>query len=154
MYRPHFAYPTPPGCEDQPFEYDFDPSNIAEQAIGSNGSIFGMLFGPLDKDAPFHWRSTRIYYNGADPALGILFKDADGQAMSDAPINLLLYAIGAGFTRRFAGGVSVPLDEEVVCPAGSVIEVNWSREINTASTVPPYPGVTLIGVKRYSGARL
>ncbi len=154
MYRPHFCYHTPENCIDQPYEYYFDPSDVPAEEIASNGDIFGMILGPLDKDAPFHWRGWRIFYNGADPALEILFRDPDGQALSDDTINLLLYAVGSGFSTNLArGGMQVAMDEEIICPPGAVIEVNWRRAINTSGTVPPFPGITLSGVKRYSGVR-
>lgn len=153
MYRPHFAYATPANCEDQECEYYYDSSDVGAMSVSSLGSVFGMILGPFDKDAPFHWRGWRVSYNGTDNGLGIQFRDPDGQLLSDATINLKLYALGSGFSGFFRGGMAVPLDDEIICPTGSVIEVNWSRELNSASSVPPFPGISLLGIKRYSGVR-
>jgi hypothetical protein len=149
IYRPHFAYPTPLGCRDEQFEYYYDTSNMVVTSVPALGPLFSVIFGPLDKDAEFRWRGVRIGLNRTAYGLAVMWRDAMGNQLSDAPVNIELYAIGAGFANNFGGGVSVPWEEEIICPPGSHIESTWTRELNTAGNVPPLPGVTLLGVKRY-----
>ncbi len=146
IYRPHFPYITPEGCRDEPFEYYFDSSNMVVTSVPGLQNLFSVLFGPLEKDAEFRWRGVRVALTPQTAwGLAVQWKDHNGNAMSDAPINIQLYAIGSGV----GGGMAIPFDEEIPCPPGFVMESNWERTLNTAGNVPPLPGVTLLGVKRY-----
>lgn len=154
IYHPHFAYPTPPGCYDEPYEYFFDASTMQAVSMLALSNYFGLLF-QLDRDAEFRWRGTKIGIQDASVPLEVQWKDAFGNVLSDvvsntvgdrATINTQLYAVGSGFGGNF-GGIAVPWDEEIVCPPGSVIESNWFRPYNSAVTIPSM--VSLLGVKRY-----
>lgn len=156
IYRPHFPYETPEGCTDEPYEYYWDSTNIHVQSVTLGSPVPAILLGPLDKDAPFHWRGFRIFKpidrtTLANLAYAVQFR-VNGELISDDTINLALYGVGAGFSGQFQGGQSVPFDEEIICPPGAVIESTWSNELAaTPLTMPPLPGVTMWGVKRYSG---
>lgn len=152
IYRPHFPYFTPEGCRDEQFEYYFDSSNMVVTSVPGLQNLFSVLFGPLEKDAEFRWRGVRVGLQKVAYGLAVQWKDANGNTMSDDPINIQLYAIGSGggtAASVFGGGMAVPFDSEIVCPPGCVLESNWSRELNSAGNVPPLPGVMLLGVKRY-----
>jgi hypothetical protein len=118
IYRSHFPYQTPAGCQDEPFEYYFD---LTVQP----GDTPALLLGPLDKDAEFRWRGVRINCYDADPTqeVAVQFRDPFGEQLSDDLINIKIYATGPF---DGGGGMAVPFDTEVVCPPGSVIESNWS----------------------------
>ena len=157
IYRPHFAYETPEGCRDEPYEYYYDRTSLPVTTVPAGSLLPAMILGPFDKDAPFHWRGVRIRQtpdltqNPRDLLYAIQWR-ANGELLSDAPINLALYAIGAGFvTGMIQGGMAVPLDEEIVLPPGSVVEATWQNESGTQDLgIPPVaPGITLLGVKRY-----
>ena len=149
IYRSHFAYSTPEGCLDEPYEYYYDPSNVAVSSAGPGVSVPSVVLGPLDKDAPFHMRGVRIQQNVSPDQIGVQFR-VNGENLSDDTINLGLYAVGAGFSGQFKGGMAMPWDEEAVLPPGAVIETTWSNEkAGTTFTILPTPGVTLLGVKRY-----
>lgn len=156
IYRPHFAYDTPENCTDEAYEYYYDLTSVVSVTIPIGGTVPSVLLGPIDKDAPFHWRGFRIQSNSDPEAIdnldrGVQFR-VNGELLSDAPINLALYAQGAGFAGQFQGGQSVVWDEEIVLPPGAVIESTWSAEIAGMTVdVLPYAGVTLWGIKRYTG---
>lgn len=155
MYRPQFAYPTPPGARDVPYEYFFDSSTQPAVSIPVLSSYFAILF-QLDKDAEFRWRGTKVGLQAVSNPLQVMWKDPNGRLLSDVVTNTsgdlpfldtTLYAQGSGFGIGF-GGLAVPWDEEIVCPPGAVIESNWFNPSgSTAVTVPSI--VTLLGVKRY-----
>jgi len=155
MYRPHFAYPTPPGCRDVSYEYFFDSSVQASVVVPALGLYFAILF-QLDKDAEFRWRGTKVGLQGVTVPLQVMWKDPKGRLLSDIVTNTVadkpfidtrLYAQGSGFSTDF-GGISVPWDEEIVCPPGAVIESNWFNPTGAATvTIPSL--VTLLGVKRF-----
>lgn len=158
MYRPHFAYPRPQGCTEVAYEYFYDSSVMTAQSIPALGEIFSIIFN-LDRDAEFRWRGTKIGIQGVSQPLEIQWKDPFGNVLSDVvtntfgdppTINTVLYATGSGFSPDY-GGIPVPWDEEIVCPAGSVIECNAFRpNAGSALTFPTL--VTLYGVKRYYGS--
>ncbi len=163
MYRPHFAYSTPAGCRDESFEFPFDSSDMTVQSVSPLGTLYSVLF-PLSKDAEFRWRGVKIGIQDVSVPLEIQWKTPSGDVMSDvvsnspnvpidpATINTVLYATGSGFSPDL-GGIAVPWDEEIICPAGSVIEANFFRPLSGSSVNVP-TNITLLGVKRYySGQR-
>ena len=154
MYRPHFAYATPPGCRDVPYEYVFDGSVQPLIPVAALSTSFGILF-QLDKDAEFHWRGVKVGLQGVSVPLEVAWKDPKGRLLSDVVSNMngakptvgtVLYAQGSGFAPSF-GGMAVPWDEEIICPPGAVIESIWSAPSLAAENVPTL--VSLLGVKRY-----
>lgn len=158
MYRPHFAYSTPSGCRDEPFEYFFDSSTMQSVTDPALANYFGLLF-QLDRDAEFRWRGTKIGIQDAAIPLEVRWKDAFGNYLSDVvsnlqgqlgTVNTALYSVGSGFGANF-GGIAVPWDEEIVCPPGAVIESDWFRPYNSDLVIPTM--VTLLGVKRFYGGR-
>lgn len=122
MYRPEFAYETPAGFEDEPFEHFFDKNN-APALAGPFTSGQQVLDIPLrlDTDADFFWRAIKI--TAASQKFFIRFRDPFGNLLSD-------YIPAANYipspTRFEAplGSAPVPLEPEIPCPAGSIVFVD------------------------------
>ena len=117
IYRPHFAYGTPEGCQDESYEYYFD---ITVQP----GETPAVVIGPLDKDAEYRWRGIRL---NSDAAVGqevaVQFRAPFGDLLSDDLVNIQIYGEGPF---NGGGGQAVAFDEEIICPPGCTIESNWS----------------------------
>lgn len=146
IYRPQFVFAIPQGCSEDGYEHYYDTTILPALTVASGSPVRGILF-QLDRDAQFIWRGFKVAIPGTNPGLGMQWKDAEGNLLSDGFISTLLYGTGQGYAAPFSGGMSVIFDEQIICPPGSVIESNWSREIvGSSATVPP--SVTLLGEKR------
>jgi hypothetical protein len=117
-YRPQFAFePPPPGWEDVDFEYVFSPENTPAMNVPLfPGDTLLNVVLPLEPDAEYRVRSIEFI----DPSLGglgVRFRDAYGVLLSPLPG----FVRSSSYTRT---GAAVPLEPELVCPAGSVLQVD------------------------------
>jgi hypothetical protein len=128
-YRPHFANQTPAGFTDEQVDQYFDSTNsqgmnqVASLAVGQQA----LVTLQLDRDAPFIWRALNI---GLVPAQGTNFsvriKDAYGNYLTQTHITANAVFTGEGFPPNF-GGMFVPLQHELPCPAGAILQVEFVR---------------------------
>lgn len=121
MYRPQFAYETPQGFEDEPFEYWFDKNTVA--ALGSkltSGQQLTDIPLQLDPDADFYWRAIKITASSND--FYIRFRDPYGNYLSDY-IPGYNYVGSPTVAQAPFGSTPVVLDSEIECPAGTIIFV-------------------------------
>lgn len=167
MYRPQFAYSTPPGCRDEEFIYTFDGSNTAMLNQDISGLTLSNIPLVLDQDAPFYWRGWKFgpSRQGTQPPtiptiyayvqVDVRLRDPYDNDLSDDwvpavnygyPQNALLQTNLALFT-----GPPVLLEPEIYCPPGGVILAfvratalarGGKLAVNTAS-------FGLYGVKRF-----
>ncbi len=163
MFRPQFAYSTPAGCRDVPFIYTFDASNTPPLAIDINGKTIDYINLPMEQDAPFYWRGTklgplRVIVAGVTtayqlPNYSVYFRDCydndlhDGRVAAergDWPMNPL------AFNSSLLGGPPVPLENELYCPPGGVITAFLRVPTLTSGGGQSYStSFSLLGVKRY-----
>lgn len=118
-YRPQFAYPPPPpGWRDEEFEYYFDSTDYpALGIVPSNGIVL-----PLQGDAEFRIRAFQISGNTGN--IAVRFWSARGDALSLVPVeNDLAYA-GTVNGAPPVGRLPVPLNDEIICPAGSALRID------------------------------
>jgi hypothetical protein len=80
-------------------------------------------------------------------SLLVRFFDPFGNALSADFVPMIQYVNPSGSA---AGGLPVPIEPEIECPAGSGILVSF-KNINPTNAVN-LPDVTLYGMKRYEGA--
>jgi hypothetical protein len=118
-YRPQYAYPPPPpGFVDEEFEYYFDSFNTPSLAIVPSNKV------PLQlqQDAEYHIRAFEL--SGNTGPLLLRFWDANGNQLSQVQVeNDLAYAATVSGAPP-VGRLPVPLPDEIVCEAGSVILVD------------------------------
>lgn len=120
-YRPQFAYAlAPDGWEDQEFEYFFDTLNALPPLIAP-GQEFQNIVLQLHRDADFHWRAVQTSRLGGGAGLGLRFRTPDGSRIEDAYVPAWNLSGYPGAAAGIPGGTPVPLQDEIVCPAGSVI---------------------------------
>lgn len=146
MYRPQFPWKTPDGFVDQDFSYSFDGSTVPLLAPSIPGGAFIQnIFMRLQPDEMFLWRGWKVQgYGPSLQPLYIWFKDSHGNYLSNAPIPSLHWTYPSG-TIGF-GFATVPLEPEIVCPAGSVVTLYIQNPGILTVTNPPR--VILYGVKR------
>jgi hypothetical protein len=60
IYRPQFAYATPPGCRDIDYVYYFDGSNTPLLNQNVSGLTIPNIPLVLEQDAPFYWRGIKV----------------------------------------------------------------------------------------------
>lgn len=116
-YRPQYAYPPPPpGWVDEEFEYYFDAVNTP--ALGMVPSNQVVLL--LQADAEYRIRAFEM--SGDTGQLAVRFWTARGDVLSLVQIeNDLAYS---GTVNAPVGRLPVPLNDEVICPAGSALMVD------------------------------
>jgi hypothetical protein len=162
IYRPQFAYPTPPGFRDQEFQFFYD-SSILPQLDPQIGDPNPILSLPLtvDPDAPFYWRGVKIN----NPLLGnygLRFRDPFGNYLACSALNgnnsptptsddfvpaWLAYVIPS--PSSLAGGMPCIHEPEICCPAKSVVFVDLFSFDSVPWTTGGPKGIFLCGVKRY-----
>ena len=153
IYRAQFAYPTPPGCRDEDFVYYFDGSFIPMLNQDVQGLTLSNIPLPLQQDAPFYWRGIKVELRGAGggpaiPDFYVKFQDCYLNDLSDGLVSAATYGFAQNpvtFNNADYTGAPVPLEPEIYCPAGGLIQFFLSCPVGTVS----YPMVTLFGVKRF-----
>lgn len=154
MYRPQFAYSTPPGCRDEDFVYYFDGSNIPLLNQSISGLTIPNIPLPLDQDAPFYWRGIKVDIRTTGtvaPNVQVKFQDCYQNDLSDGLVPATQYGFaqnpitfqGANYT-----GPPVPFEPEIYCPRGGYILL-FLRAPALAN--PTFLFATLFGVKRFAG---
>jgi hypothetical protein len=154
IYRAQFAYPTPPGCRDEDFVYFFDGSFIPMLNQDVTGLTLSNIPLPLQQDAPFYWRGLKVELRsaGGGPAIPdfyVKFQDCYLNDLSDGLVSAVTYGFAQNpvtFNNADYTGAPVPLEPEIYCPAGGLIQFFLK---GPASGSPVYPMVTLFGVKRF-----
>ena len=153
IYRAQFCYPTPPGCRDEDFVYYFDGSNTPMLDQDVQGLRLANIPLPLQQDAPFYWRGIKVELRtgGGGPSIPnfyVKFQDCYLNDLSDGLVSAVTYGFAQNpviFGQADYTGAPVPLEPEIYCPAGGLIQFFLSCPTGTAV----YPLVTLFGVKRF-----
>ena len=149
-YRPQWFYPTPRGCFEQPFVYFYDIAN-APYALLAPSSTQENIPLMIETGSKFMWRGVRLNKDGTTHGMPITllvrFTDPYGNALSSDWVPVIQYVNPSGSA---AGGLPVPIEPEIECPAGSGILVSFKNTDANNSVV--LPEVTLYGMKRYEGA--
>ena len=164
MYRPQFAYETPPGCRDEEFTYFFDGSNTPMLAQNFNGQTVNNIPLVLQQDAPFYWRGIKIqmaFFESpegppvfshfiAPPQTFLKFQDCYQNDLSGGFLRATEY--GFGQNPWTIGPDTVPtgppflLDPEIYCPAGGYILLSI---MNVLPANIVRLEVALLGIKRF-----
>ena len=149
-YRPQWFYPTPKGSRDQAFNYFYDIANApyASLAPASTQENIPLM---IETGSKFMWRGVRLNLDGGTSGMPITllvrFFDPFGNALSADYVPVIQYVNPSGSA---AGGLPVPIEPEIECPAGSGILVSFSN-IDPINAVD-LPEITLYGLKRYEEA--
>lgn len=146
MFRPQFAYATPPGYKDQDFQYSFDGNTNTPLLSGNinSGVLIQNIILPLQPDEVFLWRGWKVQsYSISFMPLYIQWRDPMGNYLSLCPVPVAHIALPGGIAGY--GFETVPIEPEIPCPAGS----NVLCSLYNASPAPTQlPRVVLYGVKR------
>jgi hypothetical protein len=151
-YRPHFAYPTPPGFVDELADYPFDYRQVGDgiPVVDTDppvGSPIGNSFTlALDADAPFLWRA--LIYDYPDPyfflagQVAARIRDAYGNYLSSdfipflnlgqcyyvtqpwTGVNAATPPAGPHLCAPMSVGMGVPLVDEIYCPASGTLSID------------------------------
>jgi hypothetical protein len=172
MVRPHFAYPTPAGYRDQNADYPFDlrqaPGTDGDGTLPAQGET-GLILR-LDSDADFLWRSLIWIYPDNYCLLagqvGFRIKEPYGRYLSSDYVPALALGqsyfvlqpwIGANaatpptgptYLAPLTGGMGVVLENEIFCPASSVIRVDAISLSQPGETCSQIGRLIARGVKR------
>lgn len=126
VYRAQWTYVTPPGYRDEIFEQPFFWQLVA------NGQLYRDLPIQLDDDADFIIR--KIEFDGTPGGGGsslVRFRDAFGNPLTTGyDNNGFLLPNGLILAMGFLGALSLPLESEIWCPAGSVLLVDLQPSTN------------------------
>jgi len=165
IYRPQFAYVTPPGCRDVDFIYYFDGSNTP--ALNQNfatGLDYSAPTGgiplTLEQDVPFFWRGLKVSLratltNGDPDAYGepnftMRLMDNYFNFLSDDMVPAEQYGFPMNplvFNGQLLTGNPVPLEPEIYCPPGGVL---WLfLKFPVTADIDYFPELALYGVKRF-----
>lgn len=118
-YRPQFAYPPPPpGWRDEEFTYYFD--SVDYPALGQLPANQVVL--PLQADAEYRIRGMQI--SGNQGNIVARFWDSLGDPIALVPVEVDLAYGSSVQGLPPVGKLPVPLNDEIVCPAGSVLRVD------------------------------
>jgi hypothetical protein len=109
---------------------------------------------PLQQDAPFYWRGIKVELRGSGggptiPNFYVKFRDCYLNFLSDGLVSAVTYGFAQNpvtFGNADYTGAPVPLEPEVYCPAGGLIEFFLQAPVAAGAI---YPLVTLFGVKRF-----
>jgi hypothetical protein len=164
IYRPQFAYATPPGCRDVDFVYNFDGSNTPLLNQDFDGLDLSNPSGGiplvLEQDVPFYWRGIKVgalrkQISGVPssyqfPDMDVRFKDCYENFLSDDMVPATEYGFPQNplsFNNSLLTGTPVPLEGEIYCPPGGTL---WLYlKVASLGTGEFYPAVALYGVKRF-----
>lgn len=163
IYRPQFAYATPPGCRDLDYVYFFDGSNTPMLNQNFSGVDLSAPTGGiplvLEQDAPFFWRALKVNAfrktSGGNPSsyvnpnCTVRFKDCYENFLSDDMVPAIQYgypANSAALNNGLPSGIPVPITE-IYTPPGGVV---WFYiKVPTLGAGSFFPQVALYGVKRF-----
>ena len=149
-YRPQWFYPTPKGCRDQAFNYFYDIANAPYSSLAADSTQENIPL-MIETGSKFMWRGVRLNLDGGlsgmPVSLLVRFFDPFGNALSADFVPMIQYVNPSGSA---AGGLPVPIEPEIECPAGSGILVSFKN--TDANTSVQLPDITLYGLKRYEGA--
>lgn len=154
MWRPQFAYPTPKGCRDEDFVYQFDGSNTPMLVSISAGQNVPYIPLVLQQDASFYWRGWKVETRSslteedlAIPDLSIKLRDPSQNDLSDGLVPVVEYGYVQNPAQRFTQP-PVLIDPEIFCPAGGIV----TAFLLGGSTLTAASGVviSLYGVKRFT----
>lgn len=143
LYRAQFAYPAK-GFKEETFHYSFDKTNVA--ALGNaiaGAALVSDIYLQLQNDYEFTARGIKIQSGTAASQLYLWLKDPFDNYLSQTYVPLSLYATGSG--SQVCGSFIIPLNPEIVCPAGGVFVAYLYNP--TAAPVNP-AAFTFFGVKR------
>lgn len=154
IYRPQFAFSTPPGFRDEAFHYSFDSTNVPAlgATIPSGGLVANLTF-QMQNDAEFILRSIKVTGSGSERGgltqtavsdLALQIKDPFGQYLSASFLPISCYLTGGG--EAIVGRMFIPFESEIRCPRSGFFEVFLYNP--TAGGLLP-PSFTFYGVKRY-----
>jgi hypothetical protein len=156
IYRAQFCYATPPGCRDEDFVYYFDGSNTPMLDQNVSGLALSHIPLPLEQDAPFYWRGIKVELRAVGggpspsiPDMYVKFRDCYLNFLSDGLVSAVTYGFAQNpvtFNNADYTGAPVPLEPEIYCPAGGLIEFFLQAPVSWQAI---YPLVTLFGVKRF-----
>lgn len=129
LYKPQFAYATPAGYRDIPYEVDF------EFTIPGDGVMVRQLPHQLDDDEPFLLHAIVFpqigtalgVENGATPGLCRIW-DTRGNPLSED----LVLALGANCQSGFdsINGFGFPVEPAVLCDAGGALLFDFQLSTN------------------------
>jgi hypothetical protein len=149
-YRPQWFYPTPRGCRDQAFNYFYDLYNAPYRFLAAASTQENISLA-IETGSKFMWRGVRMNLgevgSGMPVTLLVRLTDPLGNVLSADFVPVIQYANPSGSA---AGGLPVPMEAEIECPAGSFISVSFKNiDPNNSARLPE---ITLYGLKRYEGA--
>jgi hypothetical protein len=162
MYRPEFAYSTPPGCLDKDFTYLFDSSNVPLLSASISGRRIDNIPLYLERDAPFYWRGIKVGIRQMDsdgpvaygfPNFSIRLRDCYDNDLSDGFLPATEYGFAMNpliFNNSSLTGPCVPLGQEIYCPPGGIVLAFLIAPLTAESY---YASIALYGVKRYKECR-
>ena len=167
MYRPEFAYPTPPGCRDEDFTYHFDGSNTPLLNQDISGKTIENIPLVLERDAPFYWRGWKVVLREAEipdegppiviyvfPNFQVKLRDCYDNNLQDNWISSTQFGFPQNpvlFNNTLLTGPPCLLEPEIYCPRAGVI-MAWIQApvLHTGPSVNNFfASFTLYGVKRF-----
>jgi hypothetical protein len=148
-YRPQWFYPTPRGVREEPFVYFYDIANAAYATLAPSSTQENIPL-MIETGSKFMWRGVRLNKDGTTHGMPITllvrFTDPYGNALSSDWVPVIQYVNPSGSA---AGGLPVPIEPEIDCPAGSGILASFKNA--DANNSVALPEITLYGMKRYEG---
>ena len=122
MYRPQFAYDTPPGFVDRDFVYCFDSKTVPllnNTALAASGLVLNIPL-PTQSDCPFFWRGTMIRGANVDfpVPVSVQFRDPFNNYQSDDFVPIGLYRFPTGLPQW--GFNPVSQEPGLAVPKGAV----------------------------------
>jgi len=146
-YRPQFAAPpTPPGFHDEEFTHYFDGlSNPALNLTLGTGAVLRDVQLQLETDAVFIAQGIRY---GGFSLTNVQLREPGGRYLSQAFVSPFQSYVSGGLAVFPAGTLelmTVPLEPEIECPAGSVFLAYFENP--TAAPLAIGGVIALMGVK-------
>lgn len=144
-YRSQFAYPPPaPGFRENVFHYSFDATNVP--ALG-RPILAGVQVNDIplqfQNDYDFFCRGIKVQFETGASSLYLWLKDPYSNYLSQVPVPLSLYLTGAG--AAICGTLMIPLEPEILCPAGGMFHAYLYNPLAIESEPPVF---TFFGVNR------
>ena len=159
-YRPQFAVsPCPAGFHDEEFIHYFD--ELSNPALGltlAGGATLRDIPLQLETDAVFIARGVRL---GSIATVNVQLREPGGRLLSPEVSGsgfLIPYQsyLPGGLDLTPAGGfelMTVPLEPEIECPAGSVFMAYFQNATSPPAPVAIDAVIAIFGVKRYADCK-